>query len=173
MFHLRAPRNVSRDKSPDFQAPDAFSHPCAEMRRLQGRTDGMVLAFPPIMSTRSCESDPGRRAAQARPFSRRRPMPGSIRKSGICSTCKCVSTCIYPRGPRSGVLQCEEFEPSEPQPASKTPKSVSRTGKPLPAPGAGRQAHAQLRGLCADCENRSACTYPKTDAGVWRCEEYQ
>ena len=29
------------------------------------------------------------------------------------------------------------------------------------------------RGLCSLCENRTTCTYPKPEGGVWHCEEYR
>jgi hypothetical protein len=29
-----------------------------------------------------------------------------------------------------------------------------------------------MKGLCLNCENREACKYPISDAGVWHCDEY-
>ena len=31
----------------------------------------------------------------------------------------------------------------------------------------------KYKGLCKDCKNRKTCTYPKSEGGVWHCEEYQ
>ncbi len=28
-------------------------------------------------------------------------------------------------------------------------------------------------GLCKNCEKRTVCTYPKSPAGIWHCEEYE
>jgi hypothetical protein len=28
-------------------------------------------------------------------------------------------------------------------------------------------------GLCGLCEDRSTCTYPRPEGGVWHCEEYR
>ncbi|MBX3393880.1 MAG: hypothetical protein KF841_00790 [Phycisphaerae bacterium] len=29
------------------------------------------------------------------------------------------------------------------------------------------------KGLCATCELRETCTFPRPESGVWRCEEYR
>lgn len=29
------------------------------------------------------------------------------------------------------------------------------------------------RGLCADCELRNDCTFPKPESGIWHCEHYR
>jgi len=31
----------------------------------------------------------------------------------------------------------------------------------------------KLVGLCVDCEARHNCTFPKSEGGVWHCEEYR
>jgi hypothetical protein len=30
----------------------------------------------------------------------------------------------------------------------------------------------EFRGLCVNCANRSICLFPKSEGGVWHCEEY-
>ena len=30
-----------------------------------------------------------------------------------------------------------------------------------------------LRGLCCNCENNEICVIPKSEGGVWHCEEYR
>lgn len=30
-----------------------------------------------------------------------------------------------------------------------------------------------VKGLCASCEHQKRCTFPKSESGVWRCEEYR
>jgi len=32
---------------------------------------------------------------------------------------------------------------------------------------------ARYKGLCANCENLTVCSFPKHDGGVWHCEEYR
>ncbi len=31
----------------------------------------------------------------------------------------------------------------------------------------------ELKGLCANCEIRDTCTFPKAEGGIWHCEEYR
>jgi hypothetical protein len=30
----------------------------------------------------------------------------------------------------------------------------------------------ELKGLCVNCANRYTCLFPKSEGGVWHCEEY-
>lgn len=30
----------------------------------------------------------------------------------------------------------------------------------------------ELKGLCVNCANRSVCLLPKSEGGVWHCQEY-
>ncbi len=34
------------------------------------------------------------------------------------------------------------------------------------------RASDSLLGLCANCEKREFCNYPRPEGGVWRCEGY-
>jgi hypothetical protein len=34
-------------------------------------------------------------------------------------------------------------------------------------------AGLDVKGLCENCENRDNCLLPKSEGGVWHCEEYQ
>jgi len=95
-------------------------------------------------------------------------MSTKTKPSGICLTCKHCDSCMYPRDPRRPVLQCEEYEAWESPPAR---SAVARTQR-LPAAQKGRAAHAELKGLCVNCDNRDHCKYPKPEGGVWHCEEY-
>ena len=31
----------------------------------------------------------------------------------------------------------------------------------------------KFKGLCMNCDNSDDCTYPKSESGVWHCEEYK
>lgn len=90
---------------------------------------------------------------------------------GLCSTCKHASECTFPRDPNRPVMQCEEFEgilyaPEE----TRRAQPLSFGGK---APKTDEEEPTQLKGLCKLCENRSTCTYPKPEGGVWHCVEYK
>ena len=30
----------------------------------------------------------------------------------------------------------------------------------------------EFRGLCVNCANRHTCLFPKSEGGVWHCQEY-
>lgn len=77
--------------------------------------------------------------------------------------------CVYPREPEKPILECEEFEGFPSAPSSyPTKKAQAGTGAKGRALEKGR-----FKGLCKDCENRKACTFPKSEGGVWHCEEYR
>lgn len=87
--------------------------------------------------------------------------------SGICAICKYAPTCIYPKDPERPVLLCEVFE-------AYTPRTIRRNGSlTTVAQIAEKNDSLQYVGLCANCEKRETCIYPKPEGGVWRCEEYE
>jgi len=82
---------------------------------------------------------------------------------GLCSTCNHAAVCSHGGTPGRPVFYCEEFDAYV---AVRTSPAVERT----PSPTA---ANARDIGLCVNCDNRSACTHPKPEGGVWHCEEYR
>ncbi len=93
--------------------------------------------------------------------------------SGLCSCCNSFKDCTYPKDPERSILQCEEFEgivPYSLKVASHgkiTPEGLEKT------PGSVMSDSNPDRGLCSLCENRTTCTYPRPETGVWHCEEYR
>lgn len=120
-----------------------------------------------IMNPPQVASPPATRTE--RPVKRRRQ---SVHR-GICSTCSQASRCAF--SPKDGrvVLNCGEFTPVEPRQGSDT-RSVRSTSAPRPriTPTEPRRRE-KVMGLCASCEGRETCTFPKPEGGVWRCEEYR
>lgn len=53
-----------------------------------------------------------------------------------------------------------------PRPGQPGPSSAPEATEPA-------EAAAELKGLCVDCKHRSRCSYWKSPAGVWHCEEYE
>ena len=89
---------------------------------------------------------------------------------GLCGTCKHAAVCIFPRDYHRPVLQCEEFEGEE--------LSAERSKKPAiklisKADLQEKARSAQYKGLCTLCAIRESCTFPKSESGVWHCEEYE
>jgi len=60
------------------------------------------------------------------------------------------------------VAQCEEFAGDGPR------ASVDLDVRPARTDAGGR-----VPGLCANCEERDSCRFPRPQGGVWRCEEYR
>ena len=99
-------------------------------------------------------------------------MPGSVKYSGICSTCKNAPTCAYLEGTRDPVLQCEEFEPYE-TPEKKVRRDTCPSRRVASAADAEGGESATLMGLCKSCEHRKDCQYRKPEGGVRHCEEFE
>jgi hypothetical protein len=87
--------------------------------------------------------------------------------SGICAICQYAPTCIYLKAADQPVLMCEMFE------------GYVRKDNPtriLSFTSSARSAEknsSEYVGLCASCRKRETCIYPKSEGGVWRCEEYE
>lgn len=104
------------------------------------------------------------------------PSSTRIRYPGICSLCNIASTCIYPRDSTRPLLFCDEFDCSsidskctDPDPAAI--KTCARSFKPETERA--EKSEGKKMGLCRLCDNRPTCTYPKSPAGIWHCEEYK
>ena len=82
---------------------------------------------------------------------------------GLCSTCKNASGCVFPRSIEHPVMHCDEFDGHEGPKTIVTPRIVTVIN----------DEKAEFKGLCRNCENRNGCTYPKSEAGVWHCDEYR
>ncbi|MBU0718925.1 MAG: hypothetical protein KJ749_11805 [Planctomycetes bacterium] len=91
---------------------------------------------------------------------------------GLCITCVHSPTCAFPRCKDRPVLACEEFDDGG-TPAAGT----ARTARPLvPEPPVQASDVGQgppgYPGLCATCNNRETCRYPKPEGGIWHCEDF-
>ena len=83
---------------------------------------------------------------------------------GICVTCARGQLCTYPPA-FQGVTQCEEYEEAfslDDARPRRTRKSVSFA----------TDGERESRGLCASCNVRSACTYPKNGIPTAECADY-
>jgi hypothetical protein len=92
-----------------------------------------------------------------------------IKYFGLCMSCRNASVCTFPRDPAMPAFYCEEFE-------IETPVSDITAEKRQPfvtVPAAGKKDSSGLAGLCIDCEGRKNCSFPKSEGGVWHCEEYR
>ena len=92
---------------------------------------------------------------------------------GLCSCCKFALVCTFNRNPGHNVLQCEEFDGIVYAPDQRNKLKnilpLKFTINPIPL----RTPSQYFMGLCTTCEERTTCTYPKPEGGVWHCEEFR
>jgi hypothetical protein len=97
-------------------------------------------------------------------------MKENIRYFGLCMNCRNASSCTFPRDPAKPAFYCEEFEiettvsiiPPEKERLFETDSAAAK-----------EKDSTRFAGLCSDCEERQTCTFPKSEGGVWHCEEYR
>jgi hypothetical protein len=96
-------------------------------------------------------------------------MAGARKKRGLCSACKGREDCLLEKSGDAPVLQCEEFQACESAPCRAAKRECP------PGPGAAVEADEgmETKGLCANCDNRKSCTFPRPPGGVWHCMEYR
>ena len=89
----------------------------------------------------------------------------------LCITCNHEPICVRRQHHGKPVWYCEEFDDYQPLPK----RPVDLTVK---AESAKKSAVAEiisdlLQGLCCNCENNEICVIPKSEGGIWHCEEYR
>jgi hypothetical protein len=94
----------------------------------------------------------------------------SEENSGICAICQYAPTCIYLPADDQPVLMCEMFEGSV---RKDTPPPTTRILSFTTSARIAEKDSFEYLGLCASCRKRETCLYPKSEGGVWRCEEYE
>jgi hypothetical protein len=85
---------------------------------------------------------------------------------GLCSCCVNLTICSFVKDSGQPILYCEEFDNDDGSAVEIVyviQKTVSDEGSYLES----------YKGLCATCESRDNCIFPKQEGGVWRCEEYR
>jgi hypothetical protein len=96
---------------------------------------------------------------------------------GLCVTCNHAGFCLELARETGPIWHCEQFDDSVPA----TSRLDASAGTATPEEGARRTSTAQSAkpapdmvppGLCANCKNLPTCCFPKSEAGVWHCEEY-
>jgi hypothetical protein len=89
--------------------------------------------------------------------------------AGLCQTCEKADICTYPNRNGSVVLHCLEFEELS---MAETPPAP-RAWRMMVGTGIGEVRPAPRGGLCATCDLRATCTFPRGPEGSWFCEEYR
>jgi len=84
---------------------------------------------------------------------------------GLCVNCVHVPYCKHRKEHSRPILFCEEFDCYESH-----PKEDIKLKKP---DGPKQKVIIPYVGLCRNCDNRKICKKPKSDSGIWFCEEYK
>ena len=91
----------------------------------------------------------------------------------LCSTCIHAKYCSFPEDPMMPVHQCEEFDDRvevAPRPIKESKDMETDTAVKAKN---NQEKESHFKGLCSDCRNRHTCIFPKSEGGVWYCEEYE
>lgn len=87
------------------------------------------------------------------------------KKQGICLTCMHFTKCALPTADCStgGIQYCEEYRTVCLAPVVVTDEKTEKI----------HQTPSAIPGLCGNCKHSSYCSFPRPEAGVWHCEDYQ
>jgi hypothetical protein len=101
-----------------------------------------------------------------------RPEPIAVHSpfNDLCSTCNDAPGCRLALRRTGPIHSCQEFDDHQ-APAPRAIKDSSMGLEPLSPQDAAREG--TYKGICANCEERSTCSFPKPYAGIWHCEEYR
>ncbi len=97
-------------------------------------------------------------------------MPDYNQYDGLCSTCKFSLNCMFRKNPLTSVHFCEEYQQADPSQICEVKRSAPVNNM---AGSLINHSSNKIMGLCSNCRNRSNCSFPKPESGVWHCEEYQ
>jgi hypothetical protein len=84
----------------------------------------------------------------------------------LCMTCNYAATCVRRKHHNGPVWFCEEFDDYQPPPKESARVSAAADLAEK------EEISPHLKGLCCNCGNREICTIPKSEGGIWHCEEY-
>ena len=90
---------------------------------------------------------------------------------GLCLSCQNTLTCTFLKNSHDAVLQCDEFDGSD-SILQKPDRSFHKSMTGSKSNPENKDLNG-AKGLCSICEDRETCTYPKSEGGVWHCEEYR
>jgi len=92
-------------------------------------------------------------------------------QTGLCTTCVGADTCTFPKPAKQPKIFCEEFDGNLRNGHVQNPDVEAILAHVNVRPR-GKAARV-FKGLCANCEIRQTCTFPKAEGGIWHCEEYR
>ncbi len=88
---------------------------------------------------------------------------------GLCATCDRAGACTFPNRNGHAVLHCLEFEEATMADAP----TLAPAWRMEVGTGIGEVQPVAAGGLCATCDIRATCTFPREPRGSQFCEEYR
>ncbi len=122
------------------------------------------------------ESDRSTNASEEQPSCERdgcAPVERRAESSGLCMTCVHVGTCTFLRRDTPPVLFCEEFDGQQEHRSGASAEVMAQSVTVHTQATYMPERSSKFNGLCATCEKRELCTFPKAEGGVWHCEEFE
>jgi hypothetical protein len=98
-------------------------------------------------------------------------MANTLEYNDLCITCNHGPTCVRREHHGKPVWYCEEFDDYQPPP--KGPVGLTAKEELAKESAMSEKISDLLPGLCCNCENNEICMIPKSEGGVWHCEEYR
>ena len=98
-------------------------------------------------------------------------MANTLEYNDLCITCNYGPTCVRREHHGKPVWYCEEFDDYQPPP--KRPVGLTVKTERAREAAVAEKIQDLMRGLCCNCENNEICVIPKSEGGVWHCEEYR
>ena len=98
-------------------------------------------------------------------------MANTLEYNDLCITCNYGPTCVRREHHNKPVWYCEEFDDYQPPP--KRPVDLTVKAERARESAMAEKISDLSRGLCCNCENNEICVIPKSEGGVWHCEEYR
>jgi len=95
------------------------------------------------------------------------------RAVGLCSTCNNAMDCAYRARRGFDAMFCEMFDNYGPSPNGGKARQSAHLVQQAPQRAAKPAELSAGKGLCATCENRDGCAYPRPEGGIWHCEEFR
>jgi len=81
----------------------------------------------------------------------------------LCSTCNHLDHCTYHRDFKGAIFLCEDFDNAVPVLEPVEEHADDRA--PV--------LYSSLKGLCMNCGLAGTCHIPKTETGIWFCDDYK
>ncbi len=122
------------------------------------------------------ESDRSTNASDEQPSCKRdvcAPVERRAGSGGLCTTCVHVGTCTFLRRDTPPVLFCEEFDGQQEHHSGATAEVMAQSTTVHTQARFQCERSSKFKGLCATCEKRERCTFPRAEGGVWHCEEFE